>query len=235
MHDTFGQALLDALDGRPGTHTIERDDGYRDDMDATQYLTGREAWPQALGDALDELYGRVLDVGCGAGRHALHLQQRGCDVVGMEPSPGAVEACRRRGIRVVTGALGDADLFRNETFDAVVMLGNNLALLESPEAAPRHLQWLADRCRRPAVLIGEGLDATRTDDPGHLAYHARAIVEGRRPGQLRLRIHYQGAAGEWFPYWMMSPDELREVAAATPWEVEQTTGDAFYVATLRLP
>lgn len=58
MHDTFGRALLDALDGRPGTHTIERDDGYRHDMDAAEYLTGREAWPQALGDALDELYGR---------------------------------------------------------------------------------------------------------------------------------------------------------------------------------
>ena len=41
--------------------------------------------------------GRVLDLGCGAGRVGLHLQSRGHEVVGIDVSPLAVEIARRRG------------------------------------------------------------------------------------------------------------------------------------------
>ena len=232
--DTFGRALLDALEGDAGTHTVERDDGYRDQMDATEYLTPPEIWDDGIVGALDALRGRVLDVGCGAGRHALYLQRAGCEVVGVDPSPAAVEVCRRRGVTAKAGSLGDAHLLVGETFHAIIMLGNNLGLLESPDRAPRHLRWLADRCRPSAVLVGEGLDVTHTENPDHLAYHARALADGRRPGQMRLRIHYKGQTGEWFPYWQIGRDELREVVADTPWQVEYITDDVLYVATLRL-
>jgi 2-polyprenyl-3-methyl-5-hydroxy-6-metoxy-1,4-benzoquinol methylase len=36
--------------------------------------------------------GRVLDVGCGAGRHSLYLQEKGFDVLGTDISPLASES-----------------------------------------------------------------------------------------------------------------------------------------------
>ena len=42
--------------------------------------------------------GRLLDVGVGSGRVALHLQESGHEVLGIDISPLAVEVARRRGV-----------------------------------------------------------------------------------------------------------------------------------------
>jgi hypothetical protein len=84
------------------------------------------------------------------------------------------------------------------------------------------------------VLVGEGLDATRDTSLEHIVYQRRARREGRVPGQMRLRVVYEDRAGDWFDYWQLSPDELREAVKSTPWTVEQVTGEMLYVATLRL-
>ena len=45
--------------------------------------------------------GRILDVGCGPGRHALWLQEQGFNVTGIDTSPGVVQVARERGCRYV--------------------------------------------------------------------------------------------------------------------------------------
>jgi hypothetical protein len=86
-HDTFGDALLDALAGREARVSVERDDGWRDEYDVGLYLNGAGAWAPAARRALQGLTGRVLDVGAGAGRHARFLAGRGCDVTALDSSP----------------------------------------------------------------------------------------------------------------------------------------------------
>jgi SAM-dependent methyltransferase len=232
--DTFGAALLAAFEGRDARHAVERDDGRVAWADAAEYLAPPGEWREGTAEALAGVKGRVLDVGCGAGRHAIYLQEAGCEVVAFDPSPGAVEVCRQRGVTAIAGFLGDEALLAGERFDGVVMLGNNLGLLAGPEPATRYLNWLADRCRPGAVLLGEALDATRTTSLEHLAYHRRARAEGRRPGEMRLRVVFEEKEGDWFPYWHLSPDQLRDAAEDTPWTVENVTGDELYVATLRM-
>lgn len=88
--DAYGRAFLDRLEGRPGAPIVERDDGYADvDLGLDLYFGS----PDGLLDqaAFEWVRGRVLDVGVGAGRHALALQEKGHDVVGIDVSPGAVE------------------------------------------------------------------------------------------------------------------------------------------------
>src|SRR5918999_2988986 len=79
--------------------------------------------------------GRVLDVGCGAGRAALRLQERGHELVAVDISPLAVEVARRRGVldaREVPFERVDASL---GIFDTVLMLGNNFGLVGSAGGA----------------------------------------------------------------------------------------------------
>ncbi|UCE04577.1 MAG: class I SAM-dependent methyltransferase, partial [bacterium] len=40
----------------------------------------------------------VLDIGCGAGRHSLYLQEQGFNITGIDQSPLAIEVCIQRGV-----------------------------------------------------------------------------------------------------------------------------------------
>jgi SAM-dependent methyltransferase len=83
--------------------------------------------------ALIELLGlgpgrRVLDVGCGPGRHALGLASRGIEVVGVDISPRfvatATDLARQQGVdHLVSFAVADArELDVGPSFDAVISL-----------------------------------------------------------------------------------------------------------------
>lgn len=238
-HDTFGDALLDALAGREARVSVERDDGWRDEYDVGLYLNGAGAWAPAARRALQGLTGRVLDVGAGAGRHARFLAGRGCDVTALDSSPGAVEACRRGGVNAIAGAIGEPGLLDDEQFDAALLLGHNLGLLGAPDDASSLLRWLAKRCWSGAILIGDSLDTTIADESSWRGYNERNREGGRSPGQTRMRVGYGGRLGAWFDYWLISPPDLARAARGTGWRLERVQYDederyaGEYVASLR--
>jgi SAM-dependent methyltransferase len=97
-NDVFGRALMDWARGGTAPEILERDDGYTDLSAGHElYVAGFEDWPLSERQAIRYVRGRVVDVGCGAGRVSSYLQQRGFDVVGLDASPLAVRAARLRG------------------------------------------------------------------------------------------------------------------------------------------
>ena len=75
--------------------------------------------------------GRVLDVGCGAGRYSLYLQKKGFDVLGIDVSPLAVKVCRLKGVKKTQVMSIEALNFKPRSFDSVLMMGNNFSLFGS--------------------------------------------------------------------------------------------------------
>ncbi|MSQ73842.1 MAG: class I SAM-dependent methyltransferase [Betaproteobacteria bacterium] len=91
--------MLDFFKGRLGYEIVERDDGHFGiGAGPSLYFSEFEAWRQVERDAMANAVGRILDVGCGAGRFMLWLKQRGHEVLGIDNSPGAIEICRLRGL-----------------------------------------------------------------------------------------------------------------------------------------
>jgi 2-polyprenyl-3-methyl-5-hydroxy-6-metoxy-1,4-benzoquinol methylase len=77
-----------------------------------------------LADAMLPRGARVLDAGCGTGRIAAALHERGHTVVGVDVDPELIEAARTDypGPRYLVGDLSELDL--GETFDGAVLAGN---------------------------------------------------------------------------------------------------------------
>jgi len=72
---------------------------------------------------------RVLDVGCGMGRHGLALARRGCQVTGIDASATMIDRCRPLTDdepRFAVRQLNFHTMTFEAEFDAVVCLGNTL-------------------------------------------------------------------------------------------------------------
>ena len=220
--DAYGHLIRDYLHGRQGIEIIERDDGWIGVSSGPEaYFAKFSDWPTHQQQSVEFVAGRVLDLGCGAGRHALHLQQQGFEVVGLDVSPLAVEICRQRGltnvqVRPVTQI--SANLGH---FDTILMLGNNFGLAANPKRAKWLLRRLHTMTSPQARIIAESNDIYATTDPDHLAYHAYNRQRQRMPGQIRLRVRYKKYATPWFDYLMVSQAEMTEVLADTGWGVKQ--------------
>ncbi|BCB75374.1 hypothetical protein GCM10022251_78130 [Phytohabitans flavus] len=247
--DVFGAMLRDAfavasgtgrrpLAGgrlvRPVIEIVERDDGLISGVLAEPYFAEPDQWPAHDRRALDRVRGRVLDIGVGAGRTALALQDRGVPVTGLDISAGAIEVCRARGVRDLVHATVDQHARAGERYDTFLLLGNNLGLLEGRERAPAFLAALAELASPGAQVIAQSADPYNTTDPVHVGYHERNRSQGRLGGQLRLRLRYRELATHWFDYLVCSPDELAELVAAAGWRLADVdnTDAPYYLATL---
>jgi SAM-dependent methyltransferase len=214
--------MLDFLEGQDALELVERDDGLiAPSGGPAVYFSEPTAWSPQVKEALERARGRVLDVGCGAGRIALYLQESGLEVVGVDISPGAVEVARRRGVRdarvMAVTELGQA-LGR---FDTVVMMGNNFGLFGNRKRA----RWLLRRFHRLTTesgrIIAESVDPYDTEEEIHLAYHRRNRERGRMSGQVRIRVRYGRLRTPWFDYLLVSEEEMRALVDGTGWRIEE--------------
>ena len=99
QQDAYGHALLDYHNHKGGYEIVERDDGYFGLSGGPEhYFRKYEQWPTSEQKPMAYVHGRVLDIGCGAGRHALYLQEQGHLVTGIDVSPLAIHVCRTRGL-----------------------------------------------------------------------------------------------------------------------------------------
>ena len=223
VQDAYGRAMLDFHFGGAASLLIERDDGYIDsDLPMAHYFAKYETWRPHERAAIKHATGRVLDIGCGAGRHSLYLQKRGLRVVAIDVSPGAIRACRLRGVKDARPCPIDEVNRRLGTFDTILMLGNNFGLFGSFAKARALLRRFYGLTSQTACIIAECLDPYDTSNPKHLSYHRMNRARGRMPGQLRLRARYQDYATPWFDYLFVSRQEMTKILNGTGWRISKT-------------
>jgi len=218
--DAFGHALWNYHKSKIGAEIVEREDGLFDNSGGPKaYFTEYDEWDESEREAIEYARGKVLDIGCGAGRHSLHLQNKGHDVTGIDNSPLAVKVCRERGLRnvellSVTSITSDLGLF-----DTITMFGNNFSLIANLKRAG----WLLKKFHRitseKGRIIAHTLDPYQTNDPDHLEYQEYNRKRGRMPGQVKIRIRYRKYVTPWFDYLFLSQKEMTEVLENTGWSV----------------
>ncbi len=233
--DAFGHLLTDISAGRNAIEVVERDDGCVFTGDPSYYLAPFRRWWTQERRAMRFVRGRVLDVGCGAGRVGLHLENRGFEVVGIDVSPLAVQLAEQRGALDVRLGTLDTAVEAGERFDTILLLGNNLGLLSNERRGRAMLRKLARLSTPEGRVLAGSYDPY--DGASELArrYHARNRNRGKLGGVERLRVRYRQFATPWYDVLYASRRELAQLATAGGWTVKHFLDDgAGYVAVLDL-
>jgi SAM-dependent methyltransferase len=223
--DAFGRFLLDHLVGKPGQLSLELDDGRAGPaLPADVFFAEHAEWPAEERRVFESVQGRVLDIGCGAGRHSLEAQRRGLDVVGIDVSPCAVEVCGQRGVRdvrLLPLAAVDATL---GAFDTALMMCGNFGLVGTAGEAVRVLRVLHELMPPSGRIVLDSVDPYQDADAGDLAYRERNRARGRSPGQVTIRLRYGELATPWYELLNLSAPELEALAAKAAWRLTEVVG-----------
>jgi SAM-dependent methyltransferase len=212
--DAYGHILLAAFEGRAGHEIMERDDGLIYCGDPSDYFAPFPRWPRVERRAVRFARGRVLDVGCGAGRVSLYLQSRGLEVSAIDTSPIAIDIARKRGVRSArVCSIADAE----GEFDTIVLVRNNFGLAGDPRRAMRLLKRLHRATSEAGRIITDSVDPRRVD-PELRRYAGRS----KEP---RFRVRFQRLRTPWFRYWMSAPERFAGLVDGTGWRIARIIDD----------
>lgn len=222
----LGQALLDFHRGATTARIIVRTDLWHDESTPVEdfYRPDEQPLPELETNALELCRGRTLDLGAGAGRHALELQRRGIEVIAVDVAPEAIDVMRKRG--VADARCGDLDVVADERFDTIVLLMHGIGLVGDLEGLARffeqarcHLeddgQIICDSADLGIVMpeqFEEGLDEWRSG--------------GLYPGEVEFRLSYGELEGEPYPWLFVDPATLIDRAGAAGLRAEVVTRGA---------
>jgi SAM-dependent methyltransferase len=213
---------------------LESDVGEDEDLPMRVFFRGPDEFFPFERRALDLCRGRVLDLGAGAGVHALDLQERGLEVTAVEVLAGAGEIMRARGVRhVIT-----ADFFHlvAPPADTVLLLMNGIGPVGTLDRIPVFLQRIATLLRPGGqVLVDSGSPNVQ---PGYVrelgSWPPRT---GTYPGEAWVRLAFRGEAGPPFRELYVDFSTFAARVRDAGWRCEQVWGEAedHFVARLTPP
>jgi SAM-dependent methyltransferase len=102
---------------------------------------------------------RILDAGCGTGRIAVRLHELGYDVVGVDLDASMLDVARSEAPELDWRRADLASFDLGEAFDAVLVAGNTVPLLEDGTLAAAAGCLAAHLVRGGLLVSGFGLDA----------------------------------------------------------------------------
>ncbi|KGO88264.1 class I SAM-dependent methyltransferase [Flavobacterium suncheonense] len=234
MKDLFGKAILDyQTNNSPEDLITETSISEPDEMSVAYLFRDFKAMPKLEQKALQLAKGKILDVGCGAGSHALYLQEKGLDVTAIDISENAIKACKLRGVQncKVSNVL---DLDVSEKFETILLLMNGTGIFGTLKEISRHLQKLkALLAENGQILIDSSDLIYMYDQDEDGAYEVPATGYY---GELTFTVHYKGETEDTFPWLYLDYNTLQNAAHANGLSCELVLEDEHfdYLAKLTL-
>lgn len=125
--DILGKALMDFHQGTSsGDIRTYSSLDEEDTLPISYMFRNFEEMPTIEQKALQRCSGTILDIGCGAGSHAIYLQQKGFEVTGLDSSEGAIEVCRQRGVKYTVHE--NILNYKGQGFDTLLLLMNGIGV-----------------------------------------------------------------------------------------------------------
>ena len=160
--------------------------------------------------ALSQCYGEILDVGAGAGCHALYLQGLSQRITTLESSLNFVNIQQQRGIRQI---IHDNIMnVKHGQYDTLFFMMNGIGLAQNITGLIQLLNHLKGILNSNGQIL---LDST------DISYLWDEINEdGDYFGEVEFQFAYRKSSGNWFKWLYIDKGKLQEIAENTGWQME---------------
>ena len=232
MKDLFGQAILDYQQGQYTEDLKTETSISEEDVLPLPYLFRDYAqMPLLEQQALQMARGRVLDVGCGAGSHALYLQnERGLEVTAIDLSAKAIEVCQLRGIR---SARVQNVLDTSEKYDTLLLLMNGAGMCGRLKKMPAFFAHLKTLLNEGGQILTDSSDIIYMFDQTPDGSYDVPLY-GDYYGELEYIVKYKGKREKPFNWLYVDYNTLQNVAHAVGLQCELVAQGEHYDYLARL-
>ena len=193
----LGLALKDYFNGsQNGDLLVESDRAATEAYQMASFFASYTKWNPIEQQAIDKCQGHVLDIGAGAGRHALELQARGLEVTAVEPDGELAKLCISRGLKHIVHSTWQHCNALPTPPDTILLLMNGLGLAGYHDK----LLYLARFCFSTLKPGGQVLA-----DSSEILYLPPSPKLHRGNDEIYFRFTYDGQFSEWFSWLFASP------------------------------
>lgn len=211
MKDLIGQAILAyQITQKPAVILTETDISEAEEMDVSYWFRSFKDMPKLEQMALKQSQGKILDIGCGAGSHALYLQEQGLDVTAIDLSPNAIEACQLRGIKN-TQCINILDL-KDQQFDTLLLLMNGTGIFGRLIHITTYLTHLKSLLTDNGQILIDSSDLIYMFDEDEDGGKWIPMDNKDYYGELVFSVEYKGETEDAFPWLYLDYNTLQNVA-----------------------
>ena len=231
MKDLMGRAIWDYFyQENPEDLQTETSISELDDLPVSYLFRNYKEMNALEKKALDLSFGKVLDVGAGAGSHSLYLQnKRNLEVTALDISPKSIEICKARGVE--NAVCEDFLKFSNDKFDTILLLMNGTGIFQSLEQIDQYLQKLKNLISENGQILLDSTDILYMydqDDDGGVLVPATGYY-----GELDYYIHYKGESELPMKWLYLDFNTLKNAAIANGFKIQKIKQlDDSYLAKL---
>ena len=212
--DVYGEALHDYFhDGALSSPLlIHNSYGEPEEMPVEAFFRTADEFPELEFIALSLCDGKVLDVGAGAGSHALYLQEKGFDVTGLDVSAMACRIMQQRGVQKVIHS--DIMELQDQRYDTLLFLMNGIGLAKTVDG----FRALLTHCK--TLLTARGQLIFDSSDISYLYEDYNVPRPTHYFGEIGYQYGYKGRRGEPFKWLYLDQKTLIQVAHEENWVVQ---------------
>lgn len=206
--DPIGFAIQEYIKKRKPEDIIVSSDICEDDIIPIEVLFRNfEEMPEIEKQALALTKGKVLDVGAGAGVHAMHLQDMGFKVDAIDVSEGAVQYMKSAGLHAERQNFFS---LKDKKYDTILMLMNGIGIAGKLSNLERTLIHAKSLLNKGGKILCDSSDIRYLyeDEDGSLWVD----LNSEYYGNFRFQMKYKKEKGPWFDWLYVDFDNLFQVA-----------------------
>ncbi len=210
--DIFGEAIKDFYNQKYTEDIIVQAPDFDDDSIPISYLFRSYAeMPKIEQKALDISYGKVLDVGCGAGSHSLYLQNKQhLEVTAIDISEGAVEISKKRGVQ--RALVQDIHTLAHKQYDTLLFLMNGSGIIGRLNRIDWFFKHIKTLLKPNGQILMDSSDISYLfrDEDGSFWIDTLTGYYG----EMRYKLTYKQHESDWFDWLYIDYNTLQNAANA---------------------